>query len=286
MIQQKSPEWYELRKRKIGASDAPVILGVSPFKTPYELWLEKMDFSQQPENDAMRFGNEMEPLVRERFYQEMQIPVIPQVCFHGEHTWLMASLDGLSADGKTAVEIKCHRSPTDFNYVKDSGNVPEKYYPQVQVQMEVLDLNRIFYMCFFDNDFHIIEVERDVDFIRDMIPKLRAFYECMLHATPPPLLDKDKEHRSDNEWKNLVAQWLAIDEEITILKERQDMLRTSIIKAANGKSVEGAGIMLTKSVKRGSVDYSLIEELKNMDLDKYRKESKEVWTIRKQKLEE
>ena len=40
-LTQNTPEWLEFRRKKIGASDAPIILEVSTWKTPYQLWLVK-----------------------------------------------------------------------------------------------------------------------------------------------------------------------------------------------------------------------------------------------------
>ena len=39
---QQSEEWLEFRRSRIGASDAPIIMGVSPWKTHYKLWVEKI----------------------------------------------------------------------------------------------------------------------------------------------------------------------------------------------------------------------------------------------------
>jgi len=39
--EQRSPEWFALRKDGITATDAAVIAGLSPYKTPYQLWAEK-----------------------------------------------------------------------------------------------------------------------------------------------------------------------------------------------------------------------------------------------------
>lgn len=283
MIQQQSPEWYELRKNKIGASDAPIILEMSPFKTPYQLWLEKSGYVETNVTSIMQYGHDMENEVRNEFYRKTKIAVIPQVVIHADYDWMMASLDGLSADGKTAVEIKSHKSPHDFKYVKETGNVPEKYYAQVQQQMEVLDIDSMFYMCFYNGEFQLIEVERDDQFIQDMIPNLKKFHDCLKNGTPPPLSDRDKEMRDDESWKALAQEWLSVDEEISILKMKQDHLRDQLIEATAGKNVEGSGISVVKSVRRGNVDYSLIDALQNIDLNQYRKEAKEIWTIRKQK---
>ncbi|CDQ09868.1 YqaJ viral recombinase family protein [Acidithiobacillus ferrivorans] len=34
-------EWLQLRNRAIGSSDAPVAIGMSRYKSPLELWMEK-----------------------------------------------------------------------------------------------------------------------------------------------------------------------------------------------------------------------------------------------------
>lgn len=56
----------ENRHKFIGASDLPAIMGLSPFKTRYELLLEKAGLKEveQPDNPAIDYGNEMEPVIR------------------------------------------------------------------------------------------------------------------------------------------------------------------------------------------------------------------------------
>ncbi len=38
--EQRSEEWLKLRREGLGASDIPAVLGISPYKTPYQLWAE------------------------------------------------------------------------------------------------------------------------------------------------------------------------------------------------------------------------------------------------------
>ena len=62
-------EWLQVRRSGIGGSDAAAALGLSPWKSPLELWEEKAMGKTQPrqENDAMIFGRLLEPIVREEF---------------------------------------------------------------------------------------------------------------------------------------------------------------------------------------------------------------------------
>ena len=42
-------EWLEWRKKGIGGSDASVVCGISRYKSPVELWLDKTDQIQSAE---------------------------------------------------------------------------------------------------------------------------------------------------------------------------------------------------------------------------------------------
>lgn len=40
-LSQGTPEWHEWRKNGIGGSDATVVEGISPYRTPRQLFYEK-----------------------------------------------------------------------------------------------------------------------------------------------------------------------------------------------------------------------------------------------------
>jgi putative phage-type endonuclease len=78
---QGTQEWQEWRKTGLGGSDAPVIMGVSPWNTPYKLWAERCGLlAPRRSNSAMDRGNALEPKIRAQYELirdlEMQ-PVCP-----------------------------------------------------------------------------------------------------------------------------------------------------------------------------------------------------------------
>lgn len=191
-MKQNTPEWLEMRKNKIGASDAPVIMEVSPWKTPYQLWEEKLGVRKSPLlTKAMRHGVEMEPIARAEFEKMTGIPVFPEVRFHPEREWMMASLDGVDIEGKYAVEIKCPKSSADHEMAMN-GIVPEKYIPQLQHQMEVCGLEMIFYFSFYGSSAKIIEVGRDDTYLCFLVKKESEFWRCIQDFEPP-----ETDHRND-----------------------------------------------------------------------------------------
>src|SRR5512138_2400103 len=84
------------RKTGLGGSDSPVVLGVSPFTTRKELWLEKMGLSEpKEESPAMRRGNFLEEPVAQ-LYQKVtgrQVEVVKQRLIHPQHPFIYAHID-------------------------------------------------------------------------------------------------------------------------------------------------------------------------------------------------
>lgn len=276
-MEQGTTEWLEYRRNKIGASDAPVIMEVSPWKTPYQLWLEKCGAIEPHVNKSMKRGSVMEQEARNQFSNYIGVEVFPSVETHEHHDWMIASLDGRDIDKKIIVEIKCP-GKEDHNLALD-GKIPEKYYPQLQHQMSVCDVNKMFYYSYDGHKGVCVEVERNDYYIMQMIVAEMKFYDCMVSFYPPALSDGDFVEREDEDWENIALQWREVNQSLKDLKIREDDLRRKLIWLAGERDTKGAGIKLNKVVRRGQVDYKKIEQLQHLDLEPFRKPSTIFWTI-------
>lgn len=274
---QGTDEWLKMRKSHVGGSDAAPILGVSPYKTAYQLWEEKLDLSDQFQHPYMRRGVVLEEKARERLAEEYLIKVTPKVVFHPQHSWMVASLDGITEDGKTIVEIKC--SGSKYHQEALQGNIPEHYKAQLQHQMACTGLDKALYYSFDGEEGILLEMKRDDAYIADMIAREGRFYECMMSMVPPPMSEKDYVEKEDAEWKELARQWAKMKEREAQAAHDKKILREKFISLANGRNARGAGVKVFKSTRQGTVDYSKIEALNGIDLDKYRKPDSEVWTV-------
>lgn len=90
--------WFEARKKGIGASDIPVICGLNPWRTPLELWCDKTGRAAPKEtNDAMWLGTKMEPIIAEFFTRKFDFAVSDDVSqvlhIHPEIPWAFATPD-------------------------------------------------------------------------------------------------------------------------------------------------------------------------------------------------
>ena len=131
-LQQNTPDWHRWRQQGLGASDAPVIMGDAAFKTTRMLWSIKTGrMQEEPPGPAARRGRELERLARQAYEQELGIQMEPLCLVHDELEWMRASLDGLSFDGSTVLEIKCPMNVRDQSAAR-AGSVPPHYYAQLQ----------------------------------------------------------------------------------------------------------------------------------------------------------
>jgi putative phage-type endonuclease len=136
-LQQNTMQWHRWRQQGLGASDAPVIMGEAAFKTPRTLWSIKTGRMQEDSaGPAARRGRQLERLARRAYEQEVGIQMEPLCLVHDQLEWMRASLDGLSFDGSTVLEIKCPMNVRDRTAAQQ-GSVPPQYYAQLQHELEV-----------------------------------------------------------------------------------------------------------------------------------------------------
>ena len=157
-LSQGSDAWLEFRRSKIGASDAPSIMGCGYSSLP-QLYDQKVNGVQVFVNNAMRRGNEMEEEARRWTEEHLTEILFPAVYQHHEYEWMTASLDGINLEGTVCVEIKCPGENT--HKIAKDGDIPEAYQWQMQHQMEVMNLDHMYYVSYRPGDAVVIELERD-----------------------------------------------------------------------------------------------------------------------------
>lgn len=274
-IEQGTPEWHALRKTKITATDAAVIMGASHWKTRIQLYHEKLsDAPPTPPNERMQRGIDLEPVARDLFGLQHGLIVEPRVVIKD---WAMASLDGIDYLGHHLVEIKC---PGEKDHsIAIAGKVPEHYYPQLQHQMYVCDVDEMYYFSFDGIDGVTVKVKRDDEYIAKMVEEEKKFYECLINKTPPEPSEGDYIERNDDIWQQCASRWKSVTNSIKELEKEEEELRKQLVFLSGESNTKGAGISLCQVVRKGNVDYSKIPQLKGLDLDIYRKSASSSWRI-------
>lgn len=189
-LKQRSKEWLQWRRNKIMASDSPIIMGLSKFKTIEELYNEKIKCYESVVNPWMQRGIDLEELALDAFQEATDLVMFPCVGEHKEIDWMAASFDGMTIEGDAIVEIKCP-GKKDHDLALE-GKVPEKYIPQLQHQMYVAGVNYSYYYSFDGQRGVIVEVPIDQEFIEKMIEKEFEFWQCLQTSPHTPTFTAPK----------------------------------------------------------------------------------------------
>jgi putative phage-type endonuclease len=276
---QQTQEWHNLRRSMIGASDAPAIMGISPWKTEYQLWLEKLGLYEQESTWYMKRGLDKEEEARQAFKKETGIKVFPDVVFSKDYQWMMASLDGIDLTKQHVLEIKC-AGKEDHECAMD-GEVPKHYYPQLQHQMIVCNVNKMFYFSYSNNSQKVLEVYRDNNYNVSLIENEKNFMKCLDELIPPKLSNKDFVKKNDDLWNQTAKQWLDVNQQLKLIEKKEKELRDNLINMSGQSNAMGAGIKLSKIVRKGSIKYNEIPAIKNVNLEEFRSETTVSFRISK-----
>ena len=273
-LKQGSSEWLAYRLTMRNASETAAMLGLSPWTTPYQLWLLKTGRKSQAANPAMQHGTDMEPAAREA-YEVMTGEIMqPLVLQDGAYS---ASLDGLTLDGDLIVEIKCPVRGQDSALWKDvaDGTVPGHYGVQVQHQLMVSGAATA-HLWVFDGAHGLLSpIERD-EAVMQGIRKGWDLFQCFMDSdTPPPLTDADTVFRDDAGWTQAAQAYakakLASDTADAGLAAARDAL----VALTSRPREQGFGVAVTRFWKVGNVDYKKVPVLQGIDLSGYRGKARE-----------
>lgn len=182
-----SDEQKKNREGSLGSSDASVVCGLSPYKSPLTLYYElrgDLDRYSGEETQAMRIGSKLEPVIAEIAAEELQLKIRRSHPRHHATVLFMSSnLD---------FEIIGHpRGPGVLEIKNRSGSNPWESLPddiELQVRHQLAVTNRNWGMVaalFRFGTLQTYEVERDMEVENYLIELERRFMENVEKGTPP-----------------------------------------------------------------------------------------------------
>lgn len=196
--------WLAQRKRGIGGSDVAAIMGLSPWRTPAEVWLEKtgrvepQDLSDRPH---VQRGVDLESFVGNKYrkrHQDYIVRRVNAICQSIERPWAQASLDYeiceiKHIDGRATgyewgvLEIKTSRNDSDW-----ADGIPVYYMTQVQHYLSVTGRKYAWVAVQFDSDwlweYREYRIERDEEDIAAINSAVDTFWHEFVETGVMPVL--------------------------------------------------------------------------------------------------
>lgn len=183
------------RRTGIGGSDVAAILGLSPWRSAYDVWLTKTSEEELPDdvedNDAILFGHLLEPVVRDEFARRMkkQVTTSDTVFRHKEKPFLIANVDGLIVGESAGLEVKTASEYMAENWGEEmTDQIPQYYLTQVVHYIGVMGWERCYVAVLIGgNKMRIYVVERDEDAIATLFALEEEFWikHVVAKVAPP-----------------------------------------------------------------------------------------------------
>ena len=127
-------EWLDARRTYLGGTDVAALIGQNPWRTPYDVYAEKVLGERSEAGRKADMGVALEPVLRAWYEKDTgaTITYLDEPIFHSEHRFLAANLDGL-IEGVCVCEFKTYDFSTRENWgPAGTDNVPVHYWVQAQ----------------------------------------------------------------------------------------------------------------------------------------------------------
>lgn len=192
MTPEQRKAWLEERRTGIGGSDAAAACGLSKWKSPLELYMDKLGELETTENEPMLWGHLLEPVIRQEYSNRTgRTVVVPTgIIRHPTVPFALMTPDGI-ADDSRVLQVKTARTAEGWGE-PGSADVPQDYMLQVQHEMFVTQLPVADVAVLVGgSDFRIYVVEADADLQAMLLEQERAFWECVQNRNPPAPMNRE-----------------------------------------------------------------------------------------------
>lgn len=267
----------DIRRTGFGGSDAAAVVGVSRYRTPHDVYLEKLGLTAPLiESEAMEWGKRLEPVVLAKYVEVTgrKITKGGRTIRHPKLPFMYAHVDATTrARPKRLVEAKTTNAYTHDDWGEEgSDQIPPEYVLQVQHYMAVTGLDVADVPVLMGGQrFRLYTVERDEKLIEALIEAEAAMWDRIERREPPEIDASDGAARyvkarfpvddgtirdADTFEEELARQYLEADAAIKEL-EAKKQLASNALKERMGETTKlvAAGVSVTWALTKGSVSW-------------------------------
>jgi putative phage-type endonuclease len=265
------------RKGFIGGSDAPIILGLSPWKSPYQLWLEKIG-QEEPEDisglDHVHFGVVLEDVVAREWAlrHNRKVRRMNNRAVHPKHDFILAQIDRRIVGGGI-LECKTTGAHNGDDWL---SGPPAHYWVQVQHQMMTAEIdNAAIAVLIGGQRYADFEISADKKFQADLLDLELDFWDRVQRGVPPDPISTEEARRvwqkytplevyaSEEDIKN-IKTLVEVRAKIEELEKQEESAKLALMSALKDIGdtliVNNVPVVSWKSQQRTSVDLKALKE--------------------------
>lgn len=181
-------KWLDVRNSGIGGSDAATIMGLNPYKSAYQLWMEKTGQAAPPDlsdNQYIYWGAKNEANIAEWFSEVTGKKVRKLGTLRNRsHPFMLANVDREIMGEEAGLEIKT-AGVSQYKYWKDD-EVPDAYYCQCLHYMAVTGAEAWYIAVLLGgNEAKWKKIDRNEDDIKALIEAEQDFWDKVKSGQAP-----------------------------------------------------------------------------------------------------
>lgn len=278
-------EWLQRRQAGVGGSDVAGILGLSPWKSPLDVYLSKVEPPKDTGmNEPAYWGQVLEDVGAQEFAKRkgLKIQRVNALLRNPADPWMLANLDRVivtpgsrarldadgilrGVDGLLEVKTASAYKASDWGRDGDEEEIPVQYAAQGMWYLAVTGMQWIDFACLIGGQKFVIKrMERDEATIKEITDRCRAFwFDHVEKRVPPPATSPEDMQRlfpvdsgqyaeatpaaleDYNEARALAEQADAIGAKLDATKARLKMT----IGEASGLAIDGKPFITWKAPK-------------------------------------
>lgn len=260
------------RRFGVGGSDIAILLGLSSYKTPYQLFLEKKGLLESsPETELQYWGNKLEPIIRDEFAFRNDVVVeTPDTIVHPIHDFMRANIDGYIPSLDAILEVKCSNPFMRVEWGKEESDIiPLPYLCQVAYYCMCTNASMAYIAVLIGGcEYRQFRYERDTELEGMIFDAAKIFWNSVQASTEPGLKDFDDiklKYAKENAGETKVADdklisniicYKSVTEKKKAIEKELDELKLEILKeigsAESVIDMTQTTLATYKSTKRGS----------------------------------
>ncbi|RQP34192.1 YqaJ viral recombinase family nuclease [Burkholderia ubonensis] len=278
-------DWLAVRRTGIGGSDAAAAVGLNPYISALELWLDKTgraDGLPRPDpadtTSPTYWGTLLEPIVAAVYTQQTgnKVRKVNAVLRHPTIPWMLANIDR-EIVGVPDVQILECKTAGEFGARLWREGVPE--YVQIQVQHQLAVTGKVsahvaVLLCGQALEVH--RIDRDDALIGRLIELEARFWQFVQTDTPPPADGSESADRAlrhlypgnsetidfsdDHRLSAVFADLVAVRAEIETRQQLEAQFKQAIQQAM--------GDAIRAVFQTGSVSFKRSKDSSSVDLDR------------------
>lgn len=265
-------EQQKFRLGGIGASDCATVLGLNPYMSPYELWLEKTE-REKPrdlsDNELVFIGQLLEPFVGQIYEKRTEKLLVTGLdpIIHPKYEHIFCTLDAKIFGQEKGVEIKTSNPFSNDWGPAGTDEIPRNYMCQVQHQLACTGWEEMDLIVFrATSDIRIYTIKRNETIISEIEKRLDYFWinHVLANKAPPLITLRDVEYffprnnasylEADEQMLHEISNIVDIRAHINKLEEQKSCLEVELLKKvgeADGVKYLEENLLSWKANKNG-----------------------------------